>query len=344
MWTNDKCRLLLQMRIALAGLLAIIALHAPVPLLALDFKAHPKAAELVDQIAQNHGLDRSWVRAIISDAEFNQEIIDLITRPAEKFPWYRYRKLFVTEANAKAGVKFWMRYRDILSRAESQFGVDAQVIVAIIGVETRYGRVTGRHRVIDSLSTLALGYPRRSEFFAKELGEFLKLSSEEGLNPYRTKGSYAGAIGIPQFIASSYSHYAVDFNGNGKRDLLREPDDAIGSVANYLKQHGWELGGEVFVDLEVGEGADLSVHETSGLSTSTTFGALREAGALLPPDVQIDADQALGLVVLDATDSQRIYRGSFPNFYVITTYNRSALYASAVAELAQMINRFYRSQ
>ncbi len=329
----------LCVRTLISSVLALGMVFAPMPASAIDFDEYPQVRELVDEIVQQHGLDREWVTAVISDAEFREDIIKLITRPAESFPWYRYRKLFVTESNTQAGVAFWTRYKDILARAEQEFGVDAQYIVAIIGVETRFGKITGRHRIIDSLMTLTLGYPRRSEFFKREFIEFLKLSRNEGLNPYHTKGSYAGAMGIPQFISSSYSNYAVDFNGNGKRDLLREPADAIGSVGNYLSEHGWKRGDPVFVDLNVKEGADISSYKATGLATNTTFGELRKAGASAVSGVKVSNNQALGLVILETSEGEFLNRGGFPNFYVITKYNRSNLYASAVAELAAMLKR-----
>lgn len=307
---------------------------------AVNFDEYPQAQLLVDEIVETHGLDRTWVSAIIADSQYKQEVIDAITRPAEKFPWHRYRKIFVKRENAEAGASFWRRHEEALERARREFGVNPEVIVAIIGVETRYGKVTGRHRVIDSLITLTLGYPRRSEFFRRELIEFVKLCSEEGLNPYNTKGSYAGAMGIPQFISSSYTHYAIDFDGDGKRDLLRQPTDAIGSVANYLKKHGWIPDAAVYVDFSTDDETQLDSRVTKQLDTDTTYASLRAAGAMAP-EATIADDQPFGLVMLETSENSKVYRGAYPNFYVITKYNRSPLYASAVAELSELIADSY---
>ncbi len=320
-----------------SGLLLFGTAHA------IDYQKYPEALKLVDEIVEEHGIDRAWATSIISNAEYRQEVIDAMTRPAEKkFPWYRYRKIFVTENNAEAGARFWSRYRDVIERAEQQYGVDGEYIVAIIGVETRYGEVTGRHRIIDSLLTLTLGYPKRSDFFKKELIEFMKLTKAEDISPYHAKGSYAGAMGIPQFISSSYSNYSVDFNNNGKRDLFREPEDAIGSVANYLKLHGWELNAPVYVDFSVEDATAVAPLQTKNLSTNTTFEELKKAGASLQSEFEVAEDQDMGLAILEVSETDNLYRGSFPNFYVITTYNRSTLYASAVAELAQSIAKVFK--
>ena len=326
---------------ALLGVLLLVGGWSS-PAIAIDFDEYPQAREMVSQIAEKYNLDAVWVEAVIGDAVYKAEIIAAITRPAEKFPWHRYRKIFLTQGNVNQGVEFWSRYKDLLMKAQSDFGVDAEVIVAIIGVETRYGKVTGKHRVIDSLITLTLGYPKRSEFFGRELGEFLRLSHDEGLDPFMMKGSYAGAMGIPQFISSSYRNYAVDFNGNGSRDLLREPADAIGSVANYLKQHGWKLDMPLYANLNVPETVE-NPHTTKGLKTDTTYGSLKQAGMSVDGEMQITDEQAVGVVKLETNDEQFNYRVSFPNFYVITKYNRSPLYAMAVSELSERIYSSYTS-
>ena len=309
---------------------------------AVDFSKYPQANELVDKIASEQNLNHSWVEAVIRDAKFKEEIIAAITKPAEKFPWYRYRKIFLTQGNVEMGVRFWSRYKDILERAKEKYGVDPEVIVAIIGVETRYGRITGKHRVIDSLITLALGYPRRSEFFGRELSEFMRLAHDEGLDPFMMKGSYAGAMGIPQFISSSYRNYAVDFNNNGSRDLLREPDDAIGSVANYLKEHGWELGIPIYEEVSVPDSVD-NPKITEGLAPDTTYGLLRNSGLIFSSDIQVENELSVGVVRLESNPDEFKYRIGFPNFYVITKYNRSPLYAMAVAELSEQIALAYAS-
>ena len=241
---------------------------------AVDFEEYPAAKDLVAELSTDSGLDSAWVEAIVRDSVYMESIIKAITRPAEKFPWHRYRKIFITDSNTELGVKFWNTHEKTLTRAENEFGVDAAIIVAIIGVETRFGKITGRHRVIDSLVTLVLGYPRRKEFFQKELAEFIRLADEENLNVFDVRGSYAGAMGIPQFISSSYRNYAVDFNGNQRRDLLTETADAIGSIGNYLSRHGWSAGGPIFISLTLKDADNVELVPTSGLKTDRTFGEI----------------------------------------------------------------------
>ncbi len=311
---------------------------APQVGVAVDLSKYPAASELITELSETYGLDEAWVEAIVRDAAYSQSIIDAITRPAEKFPWHRYRKIFVTAKNADQGVVFWNRNSETLQRVQQTFGVDPAIVVAIIGVETRFGKITGRHRVIDSLVTLTLGYPRRAEFFKKELAEFIRLAEEENLNPFEIRGSYAGAMGIPQFISSSYRHYAIDFNNNQRRDLLTETVDAIGSVGNYLSEHGWQRGGQVFSPAVPKDSETIDLTPTSGLKTDRTIGDVANSLSLAGGSGYIAQDQQIGLVKLETKENEFVYRVAFPNFYVITTYNRSTLYAMAVAELAELIS------
>ncbi len=305
---------------------------------AVDFKEFPEANELIDEIVDEHGLSRNRVTAIVTDANYQESIIKAITRPAEKLPWYRYRTIFISNSSIDRGVKFWNQHADILQRAENEYGVDASVIVAIIGIETRYGTYMGKHRIIDSLLTLTLGYPRRSEFFKKEFIEFLKLSQEEKLDPFTAKGSYAGAMGIPQFISSSYRHFAVDFNANGQKDLLTEVDDAIGSVANYLKVHGWQHKAPIYDELKAPNLATLDRLKTKSLKPDRTYQELNESGITFASLQAPAENEKLGVVKLESNLDTFVYNAGFENFYVITKYNRSSLYATAVAELAALIS------
>lgn len=321
----------------LTVLMAVLLLVAEVAH-SLDFEEYPAALELVDEIVQQTGLSKNWVESIVRDADFKDDIIEAITRPAEKkFPWYRYKPIFIYEEGIGLGVRFWNKHAQTLERAQQVYGVDASIIVAIIGVETRYGRITGRHRVIDSLITIALGYPRRSEFFAKQFGEFLLLCNEEGLDPMLIKGSYAGAMGIPQFISSSYRVFAVDFNENGRRDLLKETDDAIGSVANYLEKNGWIKDGTVYLDIAGEKRSVLKEIASTKLEAAVTYRELQTMGVEVDSEAQLLPDQKLGVIGFETEPDVFIYRAALPNFYAITTYNRSTLYAMAVAELAQHI-------
>ncbi len=306
--------------------------------LAVNFDKYPAAKTLVTELSADTGLDSAWVDAIVRDAVYSDSIIKAITKPAEKFPWHRYRPIFVTDSGAELGIKFWNRNEAILRRAEQVYGVDAAIIVAIIGVETRYGKITGRHRVIDSLVTLVLGYPRRKDFFQKELAEFIKLTEDENLDPFEIRGSYAGAMGIPQFISSSYRRYAVDFNDNQQRDLLTETADAIGSVANYLSEHGWRPNEDIFVKLAPSQNQTINFVPTEGLKTDRKFGQIADQVRLVNYDQTLQSDRNIGIVKLETNPDQFEYRAAFSNFYVLTKYNRSNLYAMAVAELAELIS------
>ncbi len=330
----------LKCRVAVLRYLACAAVFVVGTASAVDFDQYPQSQALVDELVNDHGMDREWVETLIRDAVYKDDIVKAISRPAEKkFPWHRYRRLFLTESNIKLGVKFWNKYHEVIERAQTQFGVDGSVIVAIIGVETRYGQVTGRHRVIDSLVTLTLGYPRRSEFFKSELVAFLQLANEENVNPLTAKGSYAGAMGVPQFISSSYRHYAVDFNGNGLRDLIGETEDAIGSVANYLKEHGWQKQGKLYAEIKADNESVLQDALTSRLNNDRKYSELKQAGIKLQSDTEPSPDDNFGVMKFEVSPGKFSYRVGYPNFFVITKYNRSTLYAMAVTELAQSLSK-----
>ncbi|MDE0308479.1 MAG: lytic murein transglycosylase B [Acidiferrobacterales bacterium] len=305
---------------------------------AVDFEKYPQASELVTALTDQTGLKKERVESIVREAVFKDDIIKAITRPAEKkFPWYRYRPIFIHDKGIDLGVEYWNRHEEVLQQAYETYGVNPAIIVAILGVETRYGKITGRHRVIDSLVTIALGYPRRSEFFARQLGEFLELCEEENLNPLLIKGSYAGAMGIPQFISSSYRDFAVDFNDNGQRNLLSETEDAIGSVANYLAEHNWVKDGQVYAEIQGDNVAVLEPIVSKKLKTSGTYGDLKAMDVELEPSEGLSLDQKLGVIRYEVEPDKFIFRAGLPNFYAITTYNRSTLYAMAVAELAEQL-------
>jgi membrane-bound lytic murein transglycosylase B len=240
----------------------------------------------------------------------------------------------VTSASARSGKKFLDRYSNALHRAEINYGVPAEIIVAIIGIETRYGKVTGSRRVLDSLISLALGYPRRSAYFLGELKEYLRLSGEGITNPLETRGSYAGAIGIPQFMPGSYRHYAVDFDNDGRSDLVRSVVDAIGSIANYLYAHGWHSGQPVVQRLSTDEFPLASPFVTGKFQVDTPVENLAAIGInLFAMDF---TGSKVGIIRLQFSDHDEI-RVGYPNFFVVTRYNRSQSYAMAVFELAEKI-------
>ncbi|TVP57743.1 MAG: lytic murein transglycosylase B [Halomonadaceae bacterium] len=296
-----------------------------------DYSQHDKAAAFVDEMAAEHGFDRDQVRRWLGDAQRQDGIIKSISSPAERvLTWKDYRRIFMTEARIRQGREFMEQYADDLARAEQELGVAAEVITAIIGVETSYGRNKGSHRVIDALATLAFDYPPRSTFFRKELGEFLLLSREQGFDPLELKGSYAGAMGYGQFISSSYRYYAIDFDGDGVADIIHNPVDAIGSVANYFKAHRWQPDGAVADPVE--PSADIIANLShNGLGLVHTVADFRGKG-LAVPEGRKDSDAArlLTLEGKEGTEHWLVYQ----NFRSITRYNHSDLYAMAVYQLS----------
>ena len=220
---------------------------------------HPGTEEFVQKAVSEYGLPEADVRALLDEAEYKQSIIDAISRPAEGKPWHEYRQIFLTDKRIAEGVDFWLENRELIASASEKYGVDEEIIVAIIGVETFYGRITGSYRTIDALVTLGFYYPQnlssdRSSFFSSELMHYMQLASEEGLPANEITGSYAGAMGMGQFMPSSYREYSVDFDGDGSRDLWRSTADVIGSVANYLHRHGWQRGQPVTSPASTGTG------------------------------------------------------------------------------------------
>ncbi|PZA00326.1 lytic murein transglycosylase B [Gammaproteobacteria bacterium 2W06] len=287
-----------------------------------------------EALAARHDWDARRIEALINDEAIHQpDIIEAIRRPAEAMPWSRYRPIFLTEARIEAGRAYQQRHRRWLTAVEDTYGVPAEIVVAIIGVETFYGRYAGNYRVLDALRTLGFGYPPRAEFFRDELEAFLVLAREEGFAPTDPLGSYAGAMGIPQFISSSYRAYAVDFNENGRRDLFSEPADAIGSIGHYLARHGWQADAPIAVPARV-EGEDWQSHLYESLAPQDTVATLAAAG--VHPSTPLSAGLDARLLQLHAEAGDR-YWITLRNFYAITRYNHSALYAMAVHQLAGRI-------
>lgn len=300
------------------------------------YEAHPQALALIDEVVEQHGFDRDELLALFAQTKFKNSIIELMDRPAEAKPWKDYRPIFVTNKRANGGKDFMVQHRETLERAETQFGVPAEIIVAIIGVETRYGKHAGRTRVMDALATLAFDYPRRSAFFRKELIAFLKLTRQEKMNPLDLKGSYAGAMGYGQFMPSSFLAYAIDFDGDGRKDIWHNPADAIGSVANYFARHGWKTGGPVVSRARFnGDGKKVNwVKGRKGLKPNYTVAELATAGLTIKDDLA----GHLPAVPMRFTGAHgKEYWVGLHNFYVITRYNHSALYAMSVYQLSQKI-------
>ena len=318
-------------------------------LLVLSFTAtalaepHPGADAFVREAVAKHGLDEARLRALLEQAEFKQSIVDAISRPAEAKPWYDYRPIFITDKRIDGGVEFWRENAELIERVSRQFAVEPEVIVAIIGVETLYGRITGSYRVLDALATLGFHWPQdlardRSGFFASELEEFFVLAEEENLPPTEVTGSYAGAMGLGQFIPSSYRAYAVDFDGDGKRDLWRSTPDAVASVANYLAKHGWRAGEPVVLPLEATDAADPELPTRSEFVPRRSLIEITSAGYV--HDHDLDPATQAAVLKLEERNGESHWL-TFQNFYVITRYNRSPLYAMAVHQLAEAVREAY---
>ncbi|WP_308366285.1 MULTISPECIES: lytic murein transglycosylase B [unclassified Microbulbifer] len=314
----------------LAGMGLILAACAQEP----GHGDNPSAREFVDYMVAEHEFDREELIELMREARLKESILKAIKRPAEKAkPWYEYRELFVTPQSIAGGVDFWDRNAKTLEKAEKKYGVPAEMIVAIIGIETRYGGNMGSYRVLDALATLAFNYPRRAPFFTKELENYLLLTREQGVDPTALVGSYAGAMGFGQFMPSSYRAFAVDFNGDGRVDIWTDTTDAIGSVANYFAEHGWKPGEPVTVLSQPRPNADMTLVNDS-LDLNWTVGELAEKG--FPTTAQVEADTAANVFSLQLKKGKQYWIG-LNNFYVITRYNRSRLYAMAAYELGREI-------
>ncbi|MDE1166763.1 MAG: lytic murein transglycosylase B [Pseudomonas sp.] len=299
-----------------------------------DYEGSPQVAEFVGEMTRDYGFAGEQLMDVFRNAQRKQAILDAISKPAERVkPWKEYRPLFITDARIARGVDFWRQNEAALTRAEQEYGVPAQIIAAIIGVETFFGRNSGNYRVIDALSTLAFDYPPRAEFFRKELREYLLLTREEQVDPMTLKGSYAGAMGLPQFMPSSFRAYAVDFDGDGHINIWTDPEDAIGSVASYFKRHGWVTGEQVVSRATVrGEHVDEGL--SPGIDPVKTVGELRALGwsshDALRDDLPVTAFR------FDGEFGPEYWMG-LGNFYTITRYNRSAMYAMAVYQLSEAL-------
>ena len=315
------------------GLVAVALLLCPA-LASAQYDKTPEGQTFIREMAERYGFPASRVEALLATAERKDSILEAISRPAEKtLEWHQYRKIFIRQERIDQGVEFLRQYREAFERAEDEYGVPASVIAAIIGVETWYGTYKGKHRVLDALATLAFDYPPRSRFFRSELAQYLLMTREQGFDPEELTGSYAGAMGYGQFISSSYRHYAIDFDGDGVVDILDNPVDAIGSVANYFRAHHWKEGGPVAEKVRdsLPEGSTLLTRE---LKPGLTVNDYRQAG--LKPDADVAGDAKARAIRLAGADGPELWL-TYHNFYVITRYNHSHLYAMAVYQLAEAL-------
>jgi membrane-bound lytic murein transglycosylase B len=313
-------------------LLAACAHHpvAPAKPVPTGYLAREDVQKFISHLATDDGLDKPWLQNAFAHAEKRQPILDAIARPYEAKPWYQYRPLFVNDARISGGIDFWNQQGALLGKAHDLYGVPEEIIVAIIGVETFYGRQHGGYPVIDALTTLAFDYPPRAAFFQGELEQYFIMCHEQGQDPLTLTGSYAGAMGAPQFMPDSYRQYAVDFDNDGRRDVWDDWADIIGSVANYFEKHGWKSGELIVVPAALAKDA-----QTLTPLTPTTVGELRKGGVVLSTGVGDDAEAVL--VALEEEDHSIRYWVGLHNFRVLTQYNRSPLYAMAVIELADSV-------
>jgi membrane-bound lytic murein transglycosylase B len=298
----------------------------------------PEVAAFIDEMVSTHDFDRDGLREVLGQAEIKQSIIKKISTPAERtLTWGEYRKIFITKERIKAGTDFWQENRAMLERINRETGVSIEMIVGIIGVETYFGRITGKDRVLDALATLAFEYPRRAKFFRNELVQFLILAREEELDATQPMGSYAGAMGRPQFMPSSFRAYAVDATGDGKRDIWNNWADVAGSVANYFLEHGWRASEEVTARATLnGQWKGAVPEPANTLKAGDTIESLSKKGVVF--STGLCADSTAELLTYKGADGTEHWVG-FHNFFVITKYNRSVMYALAAFQLGQEIGK-----
>ncbi len=324
-------------RAVLALALSLCALNAG----AVSLDDNPQLCSFITMMVDKYQFAPSDLRRWFEHTEIKPEIIEAMERPRESLPWFQYKKSFVTDEQARKGAKFWRAHSAIVDQAAKDYGVPPEIILAIVGVETQYGKNLGRYAVIDALTTLMLKYPPRADFFRHELEEYLLLTRDLGIDPLKMKGSYAGAIGIGQFMPSSYRQFAVDFDGDSKRDLIGSPADALASVANYFHLNGWRVGAPVVSEIRI----DAALYEpiaSSDLEPRFTPKQLVKYGIVNTSSEVLD-DGLVNIVRLQEEDRPVYYIG-YENFYVITRYNRSRHYAMAVYELAQRIRNLYQAE
>ncbi len=307
-----------------------------------DYAGRQDVAEFVQRMAKESSYTEAELLTLFNQVEKQEHLFAKLDKPAEKeLHWYQYRAIFLKQRRIDGGVEFWIKHRELLQQVSDNTGVPVEIIVAIIGVETFYGTYRGKDPVFDSLVTLTFDYPRRAKFFRQELEHFLLLAKEQGFDARALRGSYAGAMGMPQFISSSYRNFAVDFDQDGQINLFDSIPDITGSVANYFVKHGWQRGGRVARPLDAIEDNSIDKLEP-GVKPGYPWARLKQSG--LSSQFDIAEDTSVALIVLQQKGRPEYWAG-FQNFYVITRYNHSELYAMAVYQLAKLIqNKFKKTQ
>ena len=348
---RSRPRLLARLAVAGAWSLALsatpVAAQTPAPAkpdptpartnAAGDYANRPEVQAFVTEMVEQHGFIESELLQAFSHVRHNDQAVRLMTPapPTAKRSWHVYRARFLDALRIREGLRFWREHEQWLDLAAARYGVPPEIIVAIIGVETIYGRRTGEHRVLDVLATLAFDYPRRADYFRAELGEFLLYSREANFDVFSVRGSYAGAIGLPQFMPGSIRRFAVDFDEDGRIDLRSNAADAIGSVANFLAEHGWRAGEPVRFEMLFDSEAQLVPLIEAGIRPQFTIDELAGYGVSSAEPVSFEMPLAL-IDLPNGDDSTSYYLGA-PNFFTITRYNRSSFYAMAVYELARTL-------
>ena len=302
-----------------------------------DISARDDVRQFINEMVAKHDFQRQQLESVFQQISISESIIKAISRPAEALPWYQYRPIFLQPERVRLGVEFWRKNKATLDKAQKIYGVPAEIMVAVIGVETRYGKHKGKHKVLESLATLAFAYPRRARFFRSELEQFLLLAREQNIDPLTLKGSYAGAMGLPQFISSSYRHYAVDFDKDGQTNIWDNPVDAIGSVGHYFKEHGWRAGDEIVFPAEITDDRYL-LALSKDLQPDVMVTGLGEYG--IRTEKKLDDDEKVKFLEYETREGAE-YWLALHNFYVITRYNHSTMYAMAVYQLAGQIRTAY---
>lgn len=311
--------------------------------IATVFSQRAEVLKFIDEVTQQHNIDKNQITFAFSQISTSDEVIKLMTTQYEALPWHRYRAIFINDRKINDGVKFWQKYEAVLQQAQETYGIPIELIVAIIGIESSYGQTRGKFSVLQALATLAFDYPARSSFFLNELKEYLLLTAEHRLDPLAVQGSYAGAIGIPQFIPSSYRNFAVDFDNSGQIDLSNNMQQVIGSVANYFKVHGWQKDQHIISKAKIKGlkykklplAAKNNPVPTLSLTTVHQHDVAHSTTLIDPHNTTV------AWLEFDMADGKEYWLG-FNNFYVITRYNNSINYALVVHQLSQAIAEKYK--